>query len=409
MFPVRFVCLLLATACLLCVGIPVLAAEVDCDTTYQFQTQDFSMSEDPLVGICITQLPEGSGAVLLGSRILQPGDILTAQQIQQMTFSPLSTQLDAQAAMSYLPIYENRVEQPACLTISIRGKEDLPPAAQDSSLETYKNLPNDGKLVVTDPEGKALTYTLCRPAKRGDVTIHSDGTFTYTPSKNKVGVDSFTYTAADPAGNVSREATVTIQILKPTDARQYTDTANLDCRFEAEWLRNTGLFVGESVSDKLCFYPNQAVSRGEFIAMLVETLDIPTENTPVSVQEQDIPDWLRPYLAAALRSGLLDRLPDQETGVFDPTQPITGAEAAVMVQNALDLTVSSQVLEAETVDCVAEEALPAWAAASMTILQDHGISLSAGDALTRADTAKLLYQTALLAPEAPGTAVFRMQ
>ena len=409
MFPVRFVCLLLAVACLLCAGIPVLAAEVDCDTAYQFQTQDFSMSEDPLVGICITGLPEGNGAVLLGSRILQPGDILTTQQIAQMTFSPISSQTDAQAVMSYLPIYENRVEQPACLTISIRGKEDLPPAAQDSALETYKNLPNNGKLTVTDPEGKALTYTLCRPPKRGDVTIHEDGTYTYTPKKNKVGVDSFTYTAADPAGNVSREATVTVQILKPTDARQYADTANLDCRFEAEWLRNTGLFVGESVNGEQCFYPDKTVSRGEFITMLVETLDIPTENVSASASEQEVPHWLQPYLTAALRAGILDRLPDQESGVFDPLQPITGAEAAVMVQNALDLSVSSQILETEAVDCVTEEVIPSWAAASVTILQDNGISLSADQVLTRADVAKVFYQTSLLAPDAPGTAVFRMQ
>ena len=65
-----------------------------------------------------------------------------------------------------------------------------------------------------------------------------DGSFIYTPKKNKVGVDSFTYTATDASGKVSREATVTIQILKPTDARQYTDTVGLDCRFEAEWLKN---------------------------------------------------------------------------------------------------------------------------------------------------------------------------
>ena len=37
-----------------------------------------------------------------------------------------------------------------------------------------------------------------------------------------MGVDSFVYTAADPAGKTSREATVTITILKPTEAAQYT-------------------------------------------------------------------------------------------------------------------------------------------------------------------------------------------
>ncbi|MFR8332989.1 MAG: Ig-like domain-containing protein [Oscillospiraceae bacterium] len=44
-----------------------------------------------------------------------------------------------------------------------------------------------------------------------------DGAFTHTPKKNKVGKDSFSFTATDEAGAVSNEATVTIEILKPLD------------------------------------------------------------------------------------------------------------------------------------------------------------------------------------------------
>ena len=306
MFRVRFVCLALALCCLL--STTALAAEVDSDATYCFTSLDFSSSEEPLVGICITHLPQESGTVLLGTRVLKPGDILTAEQVDQMTFTPLSTQTDAQAVMSYLPIYSDRVAPSATMTISIRGKEDQAPVAQDSAIETYKNLPNEGKLKVSDPEGESLTFTLVRAPRRGEVELQGDGTFTYTPKKNKVGVDSFTYTAADPAGNVSREATVTVQILKPTDARQYTDTLGQECRFEAEWLRNTGLFVGENVSGESCFLPEKAVSRGEFLAMMVQLLEIPTQEADFASVPADTPDWLKPYLAAAQRSGLLDQL-----------------------------------------------------------------------------------------------------
>ena len=240
------------------------------------------------------------------------------------------------------------------------------------------------------------------------MVIHEDGSFTYTPKKNKVGVDSFTYTAADPAGNVSREATVTVQILKPTDARQYTDTAGLDCQFEAEWLRNTGLFVGENVNGENCFLPEKAVTRGEFLAMLVKTLDIPAEESS-SVIAQDAPDWLKPYLTAAMRAGLMDRLPEKETGAWDLQQPICGAEAAVMVQNALALSVSEESLETDTPVMQENDAVPAWAATSLTILADNGIHLSPMESLSRGDIACLLYQTGQLALNAPGMAVFRMQ
>lgn len=403
MFRVRFVCLMLALCCLLCCG-TALAAEVDCDAVYCFTPLDFSSEEEPLAGICITDLPQESGTVLLGTRVLQPGDILTAGQLEQMTFSPFSTEQDAQAVMSYLPIYSDRVEPSATMTISIRGKEDQAPVAEDSAMETYKNLPNDGHLKVSDPEGKALTYTLVRAPRRGEVVLNEDGSFTYTPKKNKVGVDSFTFTATDPGGNVSREATVTVQILKPTDAKQYTDTMGQDYRFEAEWLRNTGLFVGESVNGQSCFLPEKAVSQGEFLAMLVQLLDIPTENVEAASVPADTPDWLKPYLAAAQRSGLLDQLPATETGSFAADAPITGSEAAVMLQNALDLSGTQPVMESS-----AEDIIPVWAAPSLTVMAEHGLSLPAQEVLTRADVAQLLYQTSILSVDAPGMVILRMQ
>ena len=397
MFFVRFVCLVLVLACAVFAAVPALAVQVDCDTTYCFTCQDFSTQEEPLTGICITQVPTGCGTVFLGSRILQEGDILTAGQVEQMTFQPAPGSADALAVISYLPIYENRVEPAATMALSIRAKRDEAPVAQDSSLETYQNLPNQGKLQVTDPEGQSLTYTLVRAPRRGEVALQEDGSFTYTPKKNKVGVDSFTYTAADPAGNVSREATVTIQILKPSDAKQYTDTVGLDCRFQAEWLRSTGLFTAENVGGALCFQPDKAVSRGDFLAMLVNVLDIPRDTAADA-------DWLQPYLTAARRSGLLDRLPETADAEFDLQTPISGAEAAVMVQNALDLSASREVL-----DAAAMESEASWAGADLTILADHGITLAEEQILTRADVACLMYEVAQLAPEAPGMTVLRMQ
>ena len=402
----RFVCLLLVLACVLSMGTVAMAAEVDCDTTYCFTSGDFS-PEDTLTGICVTGLPApNTGTVMLGSRIIRTGDILTAEQLAKMTFSPLRTETDQDAVMTYLPIYENRVERPATMTIAIRGKEDLSPAAQDSAIETYKNLPNEGKLKAADPEGEALTFTLVRKPKRGSVELREDGSFTYTPKKNKVGVDSFTYTAADPAGNVSREATVTVQILKPTDARQYTDTAGQSCRFAAEWMRNTGLFVGEKIGTQECFFPEKTVSRGDFLAMLVQTLDIPTDNTAYEQMNQDVPGWLKPYLAAAMRSGLVAGLPDRET--FGAEEAITGAEAAVMLQNALDLAISQQTLETMNQD-EGESDVPAWAAVSLTAMAENGIQLEANEPLNRGQVAEILYQAARLAPDAPGSSVFRMQ
>ena len=161
-------------------------------------------------------------------------------------------------------------------------------------------------------------------------------------------------------------------------------------------MKNTGLFVGEKVAGEECFYPEKTVSRAEFLTMLIKTLDIPLEETaelPV-----DAPGWLKPYLAAAMRSGLTDGMETKETAWMEG---ITGAEAAVMVQNALDLT-AKDVLSLREED-------PDWAAPALAVMAVNGIELSAGDALTRADVAKMLYQVHDLSATAPGMAVLRMQ
>ena len=376
-----------AICCAAALCLPVLAAEVDCDSVYCFSGADF---QEEVVGICVTDLPDPSaGTVLLGTRVVRPGDILTAEQLSMLTFSPLWTQEDRSAAVSYLPIFENRVAGEATTTISIHGKQDKAPIAEDSAMETYKNLENGGKLKVSDPEGQKLTFTVTRQPKRGDLELREDGTFTYTPKKNKVGVDSFTYTATDPAGNVSREATVTIQIIKPTDAAMYTDTAGTDCQFTAEWLKNTGIFAGEQVGNDCCFNPDRTVTRGEFLVMTMKALGLAgDENAESTGFEDQCPGWLKPYLAAAQRSGLVRGYATETGAEFRANDPITGAEAASMVSLALDLP-SAVISE--------DRELPVWAATALATVNDSGIAFSNTDTVTRAQAANALYQAVQVA------------
>jgi hypothetical protein len=367
----RIFAFLTVLGCLLGLGAPVLAAEAEAGVVYCFRQEDFP--EENLTGICITGLPGRElGLVCLGERVLRPGDVLSVSALAELTFSPARRESDAAAQVTYLPIFPQGVGPEAAVTISIRGRENPAPAAEDFAAETYKNLPLEGKLKVSDPEGEAMTYAIARQPKRGQVELRADGSFLYTPKKNKVGIDSFVYTATDESGKVSREATVTITIVKPTDSTQYTDTLGRDCRFAAEWMKNTGIFVGEKLDGNACFLPEQTVSRGEFLTMLVRTLDIPTEKSDMTFGEE-VPTRLQPYLAAAMRAGITAGTPQED---YDAA--ITGAEAATMIQNALDM------------DAVAAFSL-------------------GEEVLTRGDAALILYQTARLAPEAPGMTVIRKQ
>ena len=160
-------CTLAALLCACSMVTSAAAVQVECDAAYCFSAADFS-AEEELAGICITGLPDSTaGTVMLGQRILQPGDILTAEQVSRMTFHPLQTEVDLQAQMTYLPIYKDRVESVATMSVAVIGKTNQAPVAEDSAMETYKNLPNEAVLKVKDPEGQQLTFTVTRQPKRG--------------------------------------------------------------------------------------------------------------------------------------------------------------------------------------------------------------------------------------------------
>ena len=116
--------------------------------------------------------------------------------------------------------------------------------------------------------------------------------------------------------------------------------------------------------------------------MLVKTLELPKEELSLTGYSDDIPQWLRPYVAAAVRSGLTAGLPDQDT--FGADIPITGAEAAVMAQNAMDLRAGE--------DQRVSEQVPVWAEYALRAMREVGLTLDADSPLTRAQAAELMYQ-----------------
>lgn len=356
--------------------------------------------EEGAVGAWLTRVPE-DGRLMLDSRVLRCGDVLTADQASRVVFLSDSAE---DAPVEYLPIFSGRIGQASTTRLIGGSRNNRPPVAEDSALETYKNLPNTARFRCTDPDSEELTFTIVRPPRRGTVEIAADGSFTYTPKKNKVGADSFTYTAADPRGGVSREATVTVTILKPTDAAQYTDTQGRSCRFAAEWMRHTGIFEGEQVTGVHCFAPDAQVTRGEFMVMAVRALEIPVDEAVVySGFEDAVPDWQQPYLAAAARAGLTARLDNPRIFAAEQVMtlqearqvlglaavPAPGLDTAVLSQTAED----TQVLSAEgavvSAEAVTEEAAAVSAEAAA---QATAVPAAYTAPLTRAAAAEMLYE-----------------
>ncbi len=93
------------------------------------------------------------------------------------------------------------------------------PDAANGTGSGNEDLPINGQLSATDPNGDALTFALAQnggPA-HGTVTINPNGSYTYTPAADYNGTDSFTYTVSDGKGGTDT-ATVTLNVAPVNDA-----------------------------------------------------------------------------------------------------------------------------------------------------------------------------------------------
>ncbi len=366
---------------------PVQALEVRSGSVYCFSPADFPA--DAGSGVLLTDVPDAQlGCLLLEGRRLRAGDALTGDQLSQLTFVP-SGELSGSAVISCVGL---GAEGPEMAQMTLKVGKNEPPVAEDSTFKTYKNIPGQVPLTVSDPDGDALTVTIVKAPKRGTCDVSDDGTVTYTPTENKVGKDAFTYTVTDTAGNVSEEATVRIEIQKPSDKQTYGDLEGDPALLAATWLREEGIYSGEVVAGQLLFGPEETVSRGEFIAMCAGLTGLGEDAECLStgfVDDGETPDWLGRYVSQALRCGYLSGIPTSDGLALNAGAQITQAQAVKMISTLLGLPQA----DSAAVMAVGTD-IPAWAAASAASAAGADLyTVTAPDAaLTRREAALLLYR-----------------
>ena len=373
--------LILAVLLLAALVSSVCAAEVRIgkDSIYCFSAGDFA---DPARGIYVDAVPSAStGTLCYGNRVLCAGDVLPVAALGEIEFRPACAE-ETDCALTYRAITDSGLGAAETLKLQLVSKKDTTPVCTDVQMETYKNIANTGALAASDEDGDALTYQIVRAPKRGSVELADDGSFTYTPAHNKVGRDSFVYTATDPAGNVSNEARVKIKIVKPTDAATFADLAGDPLEYRAMALKDMGVYGGRQIAGQLCFAPDETVSRGEFLVMAMRVLGMEPDAAVLTsgfADEAATAAWMRPYITAAYRSGVISGV-SAETGMeFRPNAALTKAECAVMLQNMLDLPQpdTQPVFSVEEGECIAS-----WAVPSASALQSAGLELTPENAQT---------------------------
>lgn len=260
---------------------------------------------------------------------------------------------------------------------------DGAPIAENLELATYRNVSVGGKLAAVDPEGDEVTFEITTSPKKGDIELEADGSFVYTPLENKKGRDYFGYRATDSEGNVSQEATVIITISKQKTDVSYSDMSGDGGEYAATALAESGIYTGAVLDGSYVFEPEASLTRGQFLVMCMSAADIPLLTGVTATgfaDDADIPAAMKPYVSTALRRGIVSGTERDGMIVFAPNDPISGAEAAVILDRCFALTSVSSA-------SVLDSALPAWAAQSAANISECGI-LPYGETLECAELSR---------------------
>lgn len=176
-------------------------------------------------------VPVGTG-VLANDTDADTGDTLTATVVATTTHGTLT--LNANGSFTYTPnanfngtdTFTYKVNDgtadgnTATVTITVSAVQDIPVAVNDSETtaeDTPLTVVAPGLLSNdTDADGDTLTSVVVVGPTHGNVTLNTDGSYTYTPNANFNGTDTFTYKANDGTAD-SNTATVTITVTPVND------------------------------------------------------------------------------------------------------------------------------------------------------------------------------------------------
>lgn len=142
------------------------------------------------------------------------------------------------------------------------------------------------------------------------------------------------------------------------------------------------------------FYPNDNITREEFVKMLTVAYKLNIENKTDKFTDVNADDWFMPYVAAALENGIVNGVSDD---MFGTGQNITRQDLAVMAYNAalkngVEFNTEG-VQKFSDDDKISDYAKTAvYALKSQNIVNGiDGKNFAPQDTATRAEAAKILY------------------
>jgi hypothetical protein len=366
----------------------------------KFEAEDFAraLNVSKISAIEITDVPDVSaGELRVGSTVINSGARISASSLEKMTYTASSRE-STRATFRFRP--EGAGYDLPC-ELYLLSEMNYAPTLQDVpetylQVSTHKGITLFGTLPCYDPDGDETVIEIVSYPESGSLilTDKRTGDYTYTPTKNYSGKDSFTYVARDKYGNYSAAQKVSLTVTKPTLSVSFDDMNNSPAYNAALTMVEEGIMSGVKVGAGNYFYPDGKVTRGEFLVMAMHAAGIEDVSSSLSTPFNDdanIPEHMRGYVAMAYRLGYIKGIPEESGACFYAERPITRAEAAVMLGNILDVSTPDVLPTFADSDDI-----PTWAATSVYGLGAIGVmnvnqgSVTPLQTLTRADAAQML-------------------
>ena len=365
-----------------------------------FEADDFAraMNLAGVDSITVTEVPPSTdGELLVGSTVVGVGQKINRANIGLMSYNATSEA----GATSYFRFKIGDSAYDIKCNLYMLDKQNYAPTlsvATETSLNvsTHKNIKLYGKLPAYDPDGDELKIEIVSYPKSGILVLtdKSSGSYIYTPTDGYTGKDSFTYVARDKYGNYSASKTVNLTVNKTSTSVVYNDMSDSPYYNAALSVTESGIMSGSQVGSYTYFYPEKTVSRGEFLVMAMKAIgieEVADADSTVFADDADIKSDIKGYVATAYELGYIHGSPRDGKICFLPNEPITRADASVMVCNMIDAatpTITPSFKDSEDI--------PTYAKASVSSLSYMGIlntedgNISAKSSLSRGDAAQIL-------------------
>jgi hypothetical protein len=202
---------------------------------------------------------------------------------------------------------------------------------------------------ATVREGQTATITVTNTYTRSGGYIPDEPVPLDLVTDHIAYIEGYPDGTVQPEGNITRSEVATMIYRLLTEDRRmeiFTSEGNYSDVDVANWFNKAvaSMTVGEYVNGYPdgSFKPNQAITRAEFVAIVVRFLEGPrlTDNPFSDIDNH----WAHDYIIDAVGAGWISGYPD---GTFQPDKPITRAEAMTIMNTILHRGVDeeSELLE----------------------------------------------------------------